>query len=116
MRGVARALTGLAAAELDLDELDRARQRLDEGVALAGEVGDPAIHAAAMEQLARLSSRDGAEHEARKLLDEAERVRLQYRRPRGALAQRDVERPHDPTEREGSVPLWQGEEDRIERA
>ncbi len=116
LRGVARALTGLAAAELDLDELDRARQRLDEGVALAGEVGDPAIHAAAMEQLARLSSRDGAEHEARKLLDEAERIRLQYRRPRGALAQRDVERPHDPTEREGSVPLRQGEEDRIERA
>jgi hypothetical protein len=109
-------LTGLAAADLDLNKLDPARQRLDEGVALAGEVGDPAVHAAALEQLARLSSRDRAEHEARRLLDEAERIRLQYRRPRGALAQRDVERPHNPAEPEGSVPFRQGGEDRIERA
>jgi tetratricopeptide (TPR) repeat protein len=92
-RGVARALTGLAAAELDLDELDRARHRLAEGVPLAREVGDPAIHAAALEQLARLSLREGFQHEARGLLDEAQRIRLRYRRPCGALARRDVEAP-----------------------
>lgn len=92
VRGVARALTGLAAADLDLDQLDRARQRLDEGVRLAREGGDPAIHAAALEQLARLSARDGHEHEATALVEQAEEIRHRYRRPRGALAKRDVER------------------------
>jgi predicted ATPase/DNA-binding SARP family transcriptional activator len=90
-RGVARALTGLAAAELDLDHRARARQWLDEGVPLAREVADPAIHAVALEQLARLWSRDGRDHEARRLLDEAQAIRLRRRRPRGALAERDVQ-------------------------
>ena len=91
LRGVARALTGLAAAELDIDELDRARQRLDEGMPLARQVGDPAIHAAALEQLARLSARDGLNHEAMGLLDQAQGMRHRYLRPRGALAKRDVD-------------------------
>ncbi|MDQ4029318.1 MAG: NB-ARC domain-containing protein, partial [Actinomycetota bacterium] len=91
LRGVTRALTGLAGAELDLDERTPARQRLDEGVPLAREVADPAIHAAALEQLARLSSRDGRHHEARRLLEEAIGIRLRHRRPRGALAERDVQ-------------------------
>jgi tetratricopeptide (TPR) repeat protein len=93
LRVAARALAGLAAAHLDLDQLDQARHRLDEGVPLAREVGDPATYAASLEQLARLSLRDGLQHEARRLLDEAEHIRLHYRRPRGALAQRDVEGP-----------------------
>jgi predicted ATPase/DNA-binding SARP family transcriptional activator len=91
LRGVARALTGLAAAELDLDDNDGARRRLHEGVPLAREAGDPAIQAAALEQLARLASREGREHETKRLLDEAGRIRLHYRRPRGALAKRDIE-------------------------
>jgi predicted ATPase/DNA-binding SARP family transcriptional activator len=91
LRGVTRALTGLAAAELDLGERARARQRLDESIPLAREVADPAIHAAALEQLARLSSRDGRYHEARRLLEEAQGIRLRHRRPRGALAERDVQ-------------------------
>ena len=91
LRGVTRALTGLAAAELDLDARARARQRLDESIPLAREVADPAIHAAALEQLARLSSRDGRHHEARRLLEEAHGIRLRHRRPRGALAERDVQ-------------------------
>jgi predicted ATPase len=99
LRGIARALAGLAAAELDVDELERARRRLDEGEPLARECGDPAIQAAALEQLARLSLRDGREHEALRLLDEAGTIRLQYRRPRGALAKRDVEASTGPSPR-----------------
>jgi tetratricopeptide (TPR) repeat protein len=103
-RGVARALTGLAAAELDLDHLDRARQRLDEGVPLARRVDDPAIHAGVLEQAARLSVSDGLEPEARGLLEEAEGIRLRYRRPRGALAVRDVEGLGGSAEADGGAP------------
>lgn len=91
LRGEARTLTGLAATELDLGEVEMARRHIDEGVKLALDAGDPAIHAAGLEQLARLASRDGSEPEARRLLDEAEAIRLRSRRPRGALASRDVE-------------------------
>ena len=94
-RGIARALTGLAAAELDLNQADSARERLDEALTLAREAVDPAIHAAALEQRARLLFREGVEHEGRGVLDEAERIRHRSRRPRGALATRDVERIDD---------------------
>ena len=91
LRGEARTLTGLAAAELDLGKVDSARRHIGEGVERALEAGDPAIHAAGLEQLARLASRDGSESEARRLRDEAEDIRRRSRRPRGALASRDVE-------------------------
>ncbi|HZA40451.1 MAG TPA: BTAD domain-containing putative transcriptional regulator [Actinomycetota bacterium] len=89
-RGVARALTGLAAAELDLDHIDRARELLEEGLTLAREASDPAIHATALEQLARLVLRGGHERDTIALVDEADEIRDRYRRPRGALANRDV--------------------------
>ena len=91
LRGQARTLTGLAAAQLDLDEVESARRHIGQGVELALEAGDPAIHAAGLEQLARLASREGSKSEARRLLDEAEDIRRRSRRPRGALASRDVE-------------------------
>lgn len=88
-RGIARATTGLAAAQLDLDQPDRARQLLDEALPTARDAGDPALHAGALEQLARWSIRTGDRKNADQLLQEAEDIRLRYRRPRGALARRD---------------------------
>jgi tetratricopeptide (TPR) repeat protein len=90
-RGIARALIGLAAASLDLNRSSQARAHLEEGLTLARDAGDPAILAAALEELARLSQRDDDDHGARALLAESEDLRLRYRRPRGALATRDLD-------------------------
>ena len=90
-RGIARALIGLAATSLDVDERVQAREHLDEGLALARDGGDPAILATALEQQARLSQRGGDEDTARALLLESEDLRRRYRRPRGALASRDLD-------------------------
>ena len=90
-RGIARALIGFAAASLDLNRSSQARAHLEEGLTLARDAGDPAILAAVLEELARLSQRDGDDHGARALLAESEDLRLRYRRPRGALATRDLD-------------------------
>jgi hypothetical protein len=84
-------LIGLAAASLDLNRSSQARAHLEEGLTLARDAGDPAILAAALEELARLSQRDDDDHGARALLAESEDLRLRYRRPRGALATRDLD-------------------------
>lgn len=89
-RGIARAVIGLAAAELDLDRLDRGQELLEQVVAVAGDAGDPGIQASALEQRARLAARTGDTRAAAALVEEAEQIRVGQRRPRGALAARDV--------------------------
>ena len=100
-RGIARALVGLGAAELDLGRLDRAEELLGEVLPKARDSDAPAIHAAALEQVGRLAVRQGRARDATGLVEEAESIRVQYRRPRGALAARDVaeagHRVADPT-------------------
>jgi predicted ATPase/DNA-binding SARP family transcriptional activator len=91
VRGQARALLGTAAAELDLGNITKARQQLDKAQVLVKNAADPAIHAASLEQHARLSIAEGAREEAFTLLRDAEHVRRRARRPRGALAAGDAQ-------------------------
>jgi tetratricopeptide (TPR) repeat protein len=90
LRGRARALTGIAAAHLDMSDINKAQDALDEAARLAKESDDPAIYATSLEQLARLSVAGSASDQAPRLLCEAELIRTESRRPRSALAERDV--------------------------
>jgi predicted ATPase/DNA-binding SARP family transcriptional activator len=91
VRGQARALLGAAAAQIDLGNTTEARRQLDHAQRLVKGAADPAIHAASLEQRARLSLTEGGEEEARGLLRDAELVRTRSRRPRGALAAGDAD-------------------------
>jgi predicted ATPase/DNA-binding SARP family transcriptional activator len=90
VRGQARALIGTVAADLDLGNIVKNRDRLNEAARLVQEAADPAITAASLEQLARLRLAESNQNESARLLREAERVRTHSRRPRSALAARDV--------------------------
>jgi len=54
------------------------------------QAADPAIDAASLEQRAQLSFAEGNGMHAEDLLQEAERIRTQSRRPRSALAAKDA--------------------------
>ena len=91
VRGQGRALIGEAAASLDLGDIDKARELLNQVQPLVQQAADPAIDAASAEQLARLAFADAAQDEGQRLLHEADRLRARARRPRGALAARDAQ-------------------------
>ena len=92
-RGEARARAGLAATALDAGEIETAVAQLSETVAIARRIGDLALVAVALEQSSRAAAADGDEPERARLLHEADELRSQQGRPRGALEQRDIPAP-----------------------
>jgi tetratricopeptide (TPR) repeat protein len=92
-RGEARARAGLAATALDAGEIETAVAQLGETVAIARRIGDLALVAIALEQSSRAAAANGDEPERARLLHEADELRSQQARPRGALEQRDIPAP-----------------------
>ena len=89
-KGVARARAGLGAAKLDAGDVDGALDDLQAARGLARDVGDMGLYASACEQLARAARGQDRLDDARSLLAEAQRVRVESGRPRGVLDERDA--------------------------
>lgn len=89
-KGVARARNGLAASHLDAGEVGTARAQLTAVQPLALELGDVSIVATMLEQFARVAALDGDLAERDRALREAEQLRSDHGRPRGALDDLDV--------------------------
>ena len=92
-RGEARARAGLAATALDSGEIETAVAQLNETVEIARRIGDQALVALALEQSSRAAAAAGDEAERARLLNEADKLRLQQGRPRSGLEQRDIPAP-----------------------
>ena len=89
-RGEARARAGIASTELDEGAVDAATAELHRALEIARQIGDASLIAVVHEQSARAAAAIGDETERARLLDEADALRAQQGRPRGALEQRDV--------------------------
>ena len=89
-RGEARARTGIASTELDEGSVDVAAAELHRTLEIARQMGDASLIAVVREQSARAAAAVGDEAERARLLEEADMLRAQQGRPRGALEQRDV--------------------------
>lgn len=91
-RGVARALAGIAATALDEGRADAAVEgHLARARDVAGRIGDRAVLAVAVEQLARLAAMRGDDGGRERLLAEAALVRERHNRPRAAIDARDAQ-------------------------
>ena len=89
-RGEARARTGIASTELDEGSVEVAAAELQRTLEIAHRMGDASLIAVVREQSARAAAAVGDEAERARLLEEANMLRAQQGRPRGALEQRDV--------------------------
>jgi hypothetical protein len=91
-RGVARALAGIAAATLDEGRADDAVvAHLTRARRIAEEIGDAAVLANALEQLARLAAARGDGDDRERLLAAAASMRERHSRPRAAIDERDTQ-------------------------
>ena len=89
-RGEARARAGIASTELDEGAVEIAAAELHRALEIARQIGDASLIAVVREQSARAAAAIGDEAERARLLEEANALRAQQGRPRGALEQRDV--------------------------
>jgi tetratricopeptide (TPR) repeat protein len=89
-RGEARARTGIASTELDEGSVEVAAAELQRTLEIARRMGDASLIAVVREQSARAAAAVGDEAERARLLEDADMLRAQHGRPRGALEQRDV--------------------------